>query len=210
MLFNPIPLRRVPALRCAIIACLAGACTLLWSGVALAQDDYEYDYSAEEYLALYAPPVDIYTTDWVESYELYRYSDEELAVELFVPDSSQLEDVEGFFALDLAAMIGHISDIDPGFEALALELAGWEAPADSTDTASMQLALTHMMCDSEEYADMPAMSILGDSTSLLGADYEFVIYHPYNVPLVCALIYSEDADPLGIALLLAGSLALTQ
>ncbi|MBN2082592.1 hypothetical protein JW859_10365 [bacterium] len=207
MLTFASPLWRTPAARIALLVLLVFACLLCGAGAAQAQ---ESDLTAEEYLGLYAPPVDIYTTDWVESYECYRYSDDALAVEIFVPDSSQLDDVEGFFAMDLAAMIGHISEIDPGFTALAEELAGWEAPADSTDTASMQLALIHAICDSEEYENMPAATVLGDSTSLLGFDYEFVIYHPYNVPLVCALIYTEDADPLGIALLMAGSLILTQ
>jgi len=209
MLTNASPLWRTPATRLILVILLICSGLLLSTVTALAQDE-DSDVTIEEYLGLYAPPVEIHTTDWVESYECYRYSDDELAVEIFVPDSSQLEDVEGFFALDLAAMIGHVSEIDPGFEALALELASWEAPADSTDHASMQLALTHLICDSEEFDDMPAMTVLGDSTSLTGVDYEFVIYHPYNVPLVCALIYSADADPLGIALLMAGSLMMVQ
>ena len=187
-------------------ACLAATALLL---VALHVPALAQDEAADDFLAAYEPPVELYTTNLVESYELYRYSDDELAAEVFVPAFSELGSEAGFIALDLKDMLGHISQLDPGFESLALELASWEPPADATNTASVQLAMVHAFCGDPEMEDMPALEMIGDATSLAGDYYECIIYHPRNVPLACALIYAEDGvDDFGIMLLMAGGLVL--
>jgi len=182
--------------------------TVLLPGMIAAPALAQYE-TLDDIFAAYEPPVELYTTNLVESYELYRYSDDELTAEVFVPAFSELGSETGFIALDLKDMLGHISDLDPGFESLVLELASWEPPVDATNTASVQLALVHAYCSMEEMEDMPALEMIGDATSLVGDWLEVIIYHPRNVPLACAVIYAEDGvDDFGIMLLMAGSLVL--
>lgn len=173
-------------------------------GAAAAAEELD---SVNEIEARYQPLLPLETTNVGVAYELFRQPNGELAATVIMPSWDNVEECELFPAMDLMAFIGHVSRRDPGFKALALELAAWSMPPDATNIASIQLAMVHAYGGDPEAEGMPELSVVGDATSLMDDVYEVIILHPGNIPIAGAMVVPvEGGDSFGISMLWAGTL----